>query len=39
MSEVEGVTETMPKGPLEVVTEGVDKASGIEAVLRRTGLA
>ncbi len=35
---VHGVRETMPSGSLEVVADGVNKASGIEVVLSRYGL-
>lgn len=36
--EIEGVQETAPIGPLELVATGVDKASAVEVVLDRLGL-
>ncbi len=36
--EIEGVEETAPVGPLELVATGVDKASGVEVVLERLDL-
>ena len=36
--EIEGLHETAPVGPLELVAAGVDKASGLEVVLERVGL-
>ncbi len=36
--EIEGVQETAPLGPLELVASGVDKASAVDVVLARLGL-
>lgn len=38
LPEAPGAQETMPLGPLELVAEGVDKASGVELLIGRMGL-